>query len=58
MPSSKDNMALQSSLDQKKNVDDGIRSLLQGVSGEELSGEHNQNDIEGVMPEETPFHFE
>ena len=41
-----------------KNVDDGKQSLLPGMSSGELSGGHKQNDIEGVMHEEIPFHFE
>ena len=37
-----------SSLDQKQNVDNGIQSLLLGMSDEEFSGEDEQDDIDYV----------
>ncbi len=37
-----------SSLDQKENVDDGMRSLLQGMSREELDEGYQQDDIDDV----------
>ena len=53
-----------SSLDQKENVDDGMRSLLQGMSREELDEGYQQDDIDDVQLgddketgklEETPY---
>ncbi|KAL9063288.1 MAG: hypothetical protein Q9161_009546 [Pseudevernia consocians] len=53
-----------SSLDQKENVDDGMRSLLQGMSREELDEGYQQDDIDDVelgddketgKLEETPY---
>lgn len=56
-----------SSLDQKQNVDNGIQSLLLGMSDEEFSGEDEQDDIdyvelehlqlEHLQLEEVPIHY-